>query len=161
RHRRGDQGDRSLSRRRSAHRAGGPRGHLPYVLHRRRACRSAKRAEGGGRVSGASVLRKALRDQRWQVLGFGVALFVMAFTSVLLWPNVRDTLQNLELPKAVQAFLGNDLNIATPAGYLSARYFGWVEILLIVYALISGTGDVAGAESADTIDLLISWHVSR
>ena len=94
-------------------------------------------------MSATNVLRKALRDQRWQVLGFGLALFVMAFTSVLLWPNVRDTLQNLELPKAVQAFLGNDLNIATPAGYLSARYFGWVEILLIVYAVIAGV--IAGA----------------
>ena len=95
------------------------------------------------------------------MLGFGLALFVMAFTSVLLWPNVRDTLQNLELPKAVQAFLGNDLNIATPAGYLSARYFGWVEILLIVYAVIAGTGAVAGEESAGTIDLLLSQPIPR
>ena len=112
-------------------------------------------------MSDTSVLQKTLRDQRWQVLGFGLALFSMALTAVLLWPSVRDTLQNLELPKAVQAFLGNDLNIASPAGYLSARYFGWVEILLIVYAVIAGTGAVAGEESAGTIDLLLSQPVPR
>ncbi len=112
-------------------------------------------------MTNIAVLRKTMRDQRWQVLGFGIALFIMAMTSVLLWPGVRDSLQNLELPKAVQAFLGNDLSIATPAGYLSARYFGWVEILLIVYVVIAGTGAVAGEESAGTVDLLMAQPIAR
>ena len=108
-----------------------------------------------------SIFRKSLRDQRWQSLGFGLALMAMSSTSVLLWPSARDALQQFELPKAVQAFLGSKLSIATAAGYLSARYFGWVEILLIVYAVIQGTGAIAGEESAGTIDLLLSQPVRR
>jgi len=107
------------------------------------------------------VFRRSLRDQRWQIVGFGGALFLMAMTSVALWPSARDALQNIKLPDAVQAFLGTKLSIATAAGYLSARYFGWVEILLIVYVIIQGTGAIAGEESAGTMDLLLAQPVSR
>ena len=109
----------------------------------------------------ASVFVKSLRDQRWQVVGFGLALAVMSSTAVFLWPSVRDTLQNFTLPTAVQAFLGTDLSIASAAGYLSARYFGWVDILLIVYAVIQGTGAIAGEESAGTMDLLLAQPIAR
>jgi ABC-2 type transport system permease protein len=109
----------------------------------------------------ASVYEKTLRDQRWQVLGFGIALAAMSSTAVFLWPSVRDTLQNFELPAAIKAFIGTDLSIATAAGYLSARYFGWVDILLIVYAVIAGTGAIAGEESGGTMDLLLAQPIAR
>lgn len=108
-----------------------------------------------------SVFAKALRDGRWQVVGFGLALAVMSSTAVFLWPSVRDTLQNFTLPAAVQAFLGTDLSIASAAGYLSARYFGWVDILLIVYAVLQGTGAIAGEESGGTMDLLLAQPIAR
>ena len=109
----------------------------------------------------ASIFAKSLRDQRWQVAGFGLALAVMSSTAVFLWSSVRDTLQNFTVPAAVQAFIGTDLSIATAAGYLSARYFGWVDILLIVYAVIQGTGAIAGEESAGTMDLLLAQPIAR
>lgn len=86
---------------------------------------------------------------------------MMSSTTVWLWPSVRDTLQNFELPAAIQALLGSDLNIATAAGYLSGRYFAWTIILVIVYAVIAGTGAIAGEESAGTMDLLLAQPVSR
>ncbi|MHB8375334.1 MAG: ABC transporter permease subunit [Dehalococcoidia bacterium] len=108
-----------------------------------------------------NIISKSLRDQRWQILGFGIALASMSSTTVFLWPSVRDTLQNFELPAAVKAFLGTDLSIATAAGYLSARYFGWIIVLLITYAVIQGTGAVAGEEGAGTMDLLLAQPVRR
>ncbi len=107
-----------------------------------------------------SVLRKSLRDQKWQIVGFGLALAVMAALDVFIWPAYREPLQNFELPPALQAFLG-ELSIATPAGFLSAEYFSWVTILLIVYVVIQGTGAIAGEESSGTIDLLLAQPVSR
>ncbi len=108
-----------------------------------------------------NVFAKAMRDQRWQVAGFALALAAMSSTSVWLWPSVRDSLQNFDIPEAAKAFLGSDLDFATGAGYLSGRYFGWTEILAIVFAIIAGTGAIAGEESAGTIDLLLAQPVSR
>lgn len=107
-----------------------------------------------------SVLRKSLREQKWQVIGFGLSLALMAMLDLFIWPAYRDQLQNFELPPAFQAFLG-ELSIATPAGFLSAEYFSWIPILLIVYAVIQGTGAIAGEESSGTIDLLLAQPVSR
>ena len=107
-----------------------------------------------------SVLRKSLRDQKWQIAGFGLALAAMAALDLFIWPAYRDQLQNFEMPAAMEGFLGG-LSISTPEGFLTAEYFSWIPILLIVYAVIQGTGAIAGEESNGTIDLLLAQPVSR
>jgi len=107
-----------------------------------------------------SVLRKSLRDQKWQIVGFGLALAVMAALDLFIWPAYRDQLQNFEMPAALEGFLGG-LSISTPAGFLTSEYFSWIPILLIVYAVIQGTAAIAGEESSGTIDLLLAQPVSR
>ena len=109
----------------------------------------------------AAIFLKTLRDQKGQIIGFGLALMLMAATTVFLWPSVRDTLQNFKLPPAIQAFLGTDLSIASPAGYLSGRYYSWIDILLVVYAVLAGTGAIAGEESSGTMDLLLAQPINR
>jgi ABC-2 type transport system permease protein len=108
-----------------------------------------------------NVLSKTLRDQRWQVVGYGLAMAAMAATAVWLWPSVRDTLQNFEIPPAIQALLGSNLDLSTAAGYLSGRYFSWTIILVLVYVIVAGTGAVAGEEGAGTMDLLLAQPISR
>ena len=108
-----------------------------------------------------SVFAKSLLDQRWQILGFGVTMALVAALDVLLWPSYRDTLQNLQIPPALQALLGTDLSLATPAGFLSSEFFSWMPVLLIVYAVLQGTGAIAGEESAGTLELLLSQPVGR
>lgn len=108
-----------------------------------------------------SVLLKSLRDQKWQVLGFGVALFSMAAVIIFIWPAYKDSLATLELPPAVQAFLGSELTYASAPGFVSGEFFSWIPALLIVYAIIQGTGAIAGEESSGTIDLLMAQPLSR
>ncbi len=108
-----------------------------------------------------NVFAKSLRDQRWQIVGFGLALLSMAAMIVLLWPTYRNTVANIQLPEAVQALLGSDLSYATAAGFVSAEFFSWIPILLIVYAVIQGTGAIAGEESSGTIDLLMAQPLAR
>ena len=108
-----------------------------------------------------SMLRKTLRDQQWQVAGFGLSLAAMAAMTVAIWPSYRNMLQNFDIPPALQAFLGTDLSIATPAGFLSAEFFSWIPILLIVYAVIAGTGAIAGEENNGTLDLVLAQPLTR
>lgn len=107
-----------------------------------------------------SIFAKTLRDQRWQVIGFGFTLAAIAAMDVFIWPTYEETFQNFELPPALQALLG-EAEIGTPEGFLSAEFFSWIPILLIVFAIIQGTGAVAGEESSGTMDLLLAQPVSR
>jgi beta-exotoxin I transport system permease protein len=107
------------------------------------------------------LYEKALRDQRWQIIGYGLALAVIAIMDVLIWPAYKDQLQLIELPPALEAFLGANLAISTPAGYLNAEFFSWIIVLMMVYAVMQGTGAIAGEESSGTIDLLLAQPISR
>jgi ABC-2 type transport system permease protein len=108
-----------------------------------------------------SIYLKALRDQRWQVIGFGLALGLMASLVVFLWPSYKDDLALIELPPAIQALIGNDLSIGTAAGFINAQFFTWTPALLIVYAITQGTGAIAGEETAGTLDMLLAQPVRR
>ncbi len=108
-----------------------------------------------------SIFTKALFDQKMQILGFGLTLAVIAAMDVYIWPSYRDTLQNFEIPPAFEALLGGDLNLATAPGFLSAEFYSWIPILLLVYAVIQGTGAIAGEESGGTMDLVLAQPVTR
>jgi ABC-2 type transport system permease protein len=108
-----------------------------------------------------NVAKKSLRDQKWQIVGYGLALLAMAAMIVFIWPSYRTTVESIELPQAVQAFLGSDLNYATAPGFVSAEFFSWIPVLLIVYAVVQGTGAIAGEEASGTIDLLMAQPVAR
>ena len=108
-----------------------------------------------------NVVKKSLRDQKWQIVGFGIAFFAMAALIVYIWPSYRTTVASIQLPEAVQALLGSDLAYSTAPGFVSAEYFSWIPILLIVYTIIQGTGAIAGEEGSGTIDLLMSQPITR
>jgi ABC-2 type transport system permease protein len=108
-----------------------------------------------------NVIEKTLRDQKWQIVGFGLAFFVMAALIVYIWPSYRTTVASIQLPEAVQALLGSDLAYSTAPGFISAEYFSWMPILLIVYTITQGTGAIAGEEGSGTIDLLMSQPLTR
>jgi ABC-2 type transport system permease protein len=85
----------------------------------------------------------------------------MAAVDVFIWPAYKDQLALVELPPALEAFLGTDLSIATPAGFLNAEYYAWIIVLPLVFAVIQGTGAIAGEEGAGTLDLLLSQPLRR
>ncbi len=108
-----------------------------------------------------NVTSKSLRDQRWQIVGYGLALLSMAALIVFIWPSYRTTVESIKLPEAMQAFLGSDLSYASAPGFVSAEFFSWIPVLLIVYAVVQGTGAIAGEEGSGTIDLLMAQPVAR
>ena len=108
-----------------------------------------------------NVASKSLRDQRWQIVGYGLALLSMAAMIVFIWPSYRTAFESTELPQGVQAFLGSDLSYATAPGFVSGEFFSWIPVLLIVYAVVQGTGAIAGEEGSGTLDLLMAQPVAR
>ncbi|MCH7718778.1 MAG: ABC transporter permease, partial [Chloroflexi bacterium] len=111
-------------------------------------------------MSRPSVFLKAMRDQLWMVLGFGLGGALMAALVLGVYPSYREALAHVELPPALQALVG-DVDLASAEGFLSAEFFSWIPALLIVYAIIQGTGALAGEESNGTLDLLLAQPISR
>jgi len=107
-----------------------------------------------------SVFLKTLRDQRWMILGFGVGGGAMAAYVLALYPAYRSALANFEVPPALKALFG-EIDLTTPAGFVSTEFFSWIPALMVIYAIVEGTGVLAGEESAGTLDLLLACPITR
>lgn len=107
------------------------------------------------------LVRKTFRDTRGMTIGIAGVVAGVALLDVLIYPSYKDSLQNFELPAAMESFLGEATSIATPEGFLTAEFFSWVPLLLITLAIVAGTAAFAGEEGNGTLDLLLAQPVKR
>ena len=116
-----------------------------------------------------NVFIKSLRDLRrsysWWVLGVVLYVgFMMAF-----YPSFRDNaaFENIieAYPENLAAIFGiSDLeNITSPEGFLNTYMFGFVSsvIVFMIFAVVVGSGAVAGEEGKGTLEVLMSEPVTR
>lgn len=108
------------------------------------------------------IARKALRDLRWHVLGFGVGIGVTAALIVFIYPAYSDALKGVELPSFYESLFGEGVtDLAAPRNFVQLEFFSWAPILLAVFAIIAGTAALAGEEGAGTLELLLAQPVTR
>ena len=111
----------------------------------------------------AETLRERLRSTTWWSLGL---VATIAFT-VAFYPSVRDdaSLSDFaeDLPESLRAlFVGGELDIVSPAGYLNSQIFALVApALFLVFSIGHGSGAVAGEEERGTLDLVLAHPVRR
>ncbi|HXH20808.1 MAG TPA: ABC transporter permease subunit [Dehalococcoidia bacterium] len=108
-----------------------------------------------------SVFGKGLRDLRWQVFWYGLGFALLAALVVYVYPSYREQLADFDIPEAFEAFLGESADYRTAEGFLTAEFFSWAPILLVIFAIMQGTNMLAGEEAAGTMDLLLSQPLSR
>lgn len=115
-----------------------------------------------------NITLKSLRDIRrsfawWAVglIGF-VALIVSVYPTVHSNPSLEKLSQ--DYPEALQSFLafGGAVDYSSAAGYLGIELFSlMVPLLLLVAAIGTGAGTIAGEEERGTLELLLANPVSR
>lgn len=109
------------------------------------------------------TLRERRRALAWWALGVAgvVALNVAFYPSVRDVPGLADFSQ--QLPEAARAlFAGGELDMTSPAGYLTSQVFALTApLLFLVFAIGSGADAVAGEEERGTLDVILAQPISR
>jgi len=115
-----------------------------------------------------SVALKSLRDIRRGFVWWSVGLIGFVALIVSVWPTVHSnpSLNKLsqDYPEALQSFLafGGAVDYSSAAGYLGIELFSlMVPLLLLVAAIGTGAGAIAGEEERGTLELLLANPVSR
>ncbi len=113
-----------------------------------------------------TIFRYALLRLRGQIIGWGVALAVLALVVASLFDaalQMRGQLEQLldTMPKEIMMFVGGIDRVFSPAGFLDTRYFSMLPLLLGVFALLIGSGLVVGDEENGTLDLILAHPVRR
>jgi ABC-2 type transport system permease protein len=114
----------------------------------------------------SAMLRHTLTRLRGQIIGWGLALAVLGFVITALYHTalqMRDQLQQLmsTLPPQMLAFVGNIDRMFSPAGFLDARYFSLLPLILGAFAVIVGSGLIASDEENGTLDLILAHPIRR
>jgi ABC-2 type transport system permease protein len=113
-----------------------------------------------------TILRYMLLRLRGQIIGWGVALAALALLVASLYDAALQMRVQLEqlletMPSELMMFVGGVDRVFSPAGFLDTRFFSMMPLLLGVFAVIIGSGLIAGDEENGTLDLILAHPVRR
>jgi ABC-2 type transport system permease protein len=112
-----------------------------------------------------SVGLKTFWDERHSILWWTGGSAVLSAVIIMLYPSIAvPELEELleRMPPAIQALMGEEIDLATVAGYLDLRMFTFLApIVFLIYAIGRGTAAIAGEEHRGTMDLLLALPVQR
>ena len=106
------------------------------------------------------ILWQTLGGMRARSIVTATALALMAVMISLEYRELGDSLQNLA-GSAFYTALGGGADISTAEGFLSAYYFNFAPIIVIVVGIFASTSGVAGEEASGSLDLLLAQPLSR
>ncbi len=104
---------------------------------------------------------------RGQMLGWGIGLGVLGLILVPFYSSFQAQQERFiemmkSYPPEMLAFFGSDpVAIATPQGYLQYYLFSLLPLIVGLFALLAGSGLIAGDEEGGRLDLVLSHPLSR
>jgi ABC-2 type transport system permease protein len=116
---------------------------------------------------GTEVLRETLLDRRRSLIWWSVGIVALIAINLAFYPSIRDSagLSNYakDLPESMRAmFIGGELDLASPVGYLNSQVFALVVPgLFLIFSIGAGARAVAGEEERGTLDLILAQPISR
>ncbi|HSG16858.1 MAG TPA: ABC transporter permease subunit [Anaerolineae bacterium] len=104
------------------------------------------------------LLAQELRFRRNAIIGWGIGLCFFPVVYVSLYPSVSEEMQSfadLEIYQAMGVSLG------TLEDWIASTVILFVPILASIYALINGTGTLAGEEEDGRLELIVTLPLPR
>jgi ABC-2 type transport system permease protein len=103
-----------------------------------------------------------LRSRRSAILGWGIGIALFGILIIMIFPDFEGQLEGFNIEEIeLYQVMGNFGEFATFKGFVSAEMFTFMPILLGIYAIINGTGTLAGEEDSGTLEPLMSLPLHR
>jgi ABC-2 type transport system permease protein len=113
-----------------------------------------------------TIFRHALAGLRGQILGWGLVLLLLGMMSMARYNIMRENQETLR--QVIQgsggkflALFADPAKVFTTEGFLSLAFFSFMPLIVGVYAVLAGSGLLAADEENGTLDLVLSYPVSR
>lgn len=110
------------------------------------------------------IFRRALRDARVGIAGWGLMLGFFGFLVIAMFPQIEGLLEAfgplLDSP-VIKPLVGDVEQFATLEAFLGLKLFSMLPLMIGVYVVLFALGIVAGEEERGTLDILLSTPASR
>lgn len=107
-----------------------------------------------------SLLKHEILSRRSAILWWGVGLILFGVTYIAAYPSMAGSLTAMGL-EDIAIYEAMGVQMATFEAYLSSAVVQYLAIILIVYAIIAGTGTLAGEEDSGSLELLLATPIPR
>lgn len=108
------------------------------------------------------LLLHELRIRRGAILGWGIGMSIFAGYIVILYPDFAEPMAAMNLEDiALYQIFGDFTEFASFTGFVSAEVLIFLPILLAIYAIVNGTGTLAGEEDNGTLEPIMALPLPR
>jgi ABC-2 type transport system permease protein len=115
-----------------------------------------------------TIFRNAFSRYRGQILGWGISLGALCLYMAQFYETIAAQgeayIKMVEaFPKELMAFFSTSeaAEMFTPSGFLNIEFFSYMPIIIGIFAIMAGSGLLAGDEENGTMDLILAHPVSR
>ncbi|MBX3056344.1 MAG: ABC transporter permease subunit [Anaerolineae bacterium] len=110
------------------------------------------------------LLWQELRFRRNGIIGWGIGVSLYTALYVGLYPSFGDQLALFDMGEMAFYEALGITDMTSFAGYVASTYVNLAPILLSIYAIISGSGTLAGEEDEGKLELMVTlpiprWHI--
>src|SRR3972149_356468 len=109
---------------------------------------------------------RTLRRHQGQIIGWGISMALLGLYLFQFYDTIAAQREQIESliqshPRELMAFFGDMTQIFTPQGYLNSYFFSYVPLVLGIFAVLAGSGLLAGDAGDGLLGLLLAPPISR
>lgn len=110
--------------------------------------------------------KHSLRKMKGTIIGWSIGLGLYGLLMAWFYPYILDSGMDLaeiygSFPPEMLAFFPSIENITSPVGYLDTYFLSYIPMILGIFAAGACANLISKDEEAGTLDLLLSYPVSR
>jgi ABC-2 type transport system permease protein len=105
-----------------------------------------------------NLLKHEIKSRRGAIIGWGIGLFLFGAMYIGIYPEFSEQMADLGDMSIYEAMA---IDMTTFEGYAASVMIQYVPIILVIYAIIAGTGTLAGEEDSGTLELVLAMPLHR
>jgi ABC-2 type transport system permease protein len=112
----------------------------------------------------AAMLRLLLQEFRFRrnaIIGWGIGLCFFPVVYVGLYPSLADQMASFQEIMDLAIYQALGISMASFEGYTASTVTNLVPLILCIYAVINGTGTLAGEEDSGRLELIVALPIPR
>jgi ABC-2 type transport system permease protein len=112
----------------------------------------------------ATMLRLLMQELRFRlngIIGWGIGLCFFPVVYVGLYPSFADQMEGFQEILDLAIYQAMGISMASFEGYIASTVTNLVPVILCIYAVINGTGTLAGEEDDGRLELIVTLPIHR
>ncbi len=102
-----------------------------------------------------------MRVRRNGIIGWGIGLMLLPVVYIGMYPEFASLMEDMQELMDLAIYQAMGMNMGTFEAYMASSTTNMIPIVMSVYAVINGTGTLAGEEEDGRLELIVALPIPR